>query len=258
MKKSKSTLFFKIVVAILFILALFAPGQNRNLILGTLVFGILGTIFLSLLPKFHIPIIPKRNRRFQRKRTVTQEPDEQLCLALLCQLSHRITDKLHAAFPDATWDWELKPDMQRILDGKASRLCLHHAGEFTHAELFMDAYGTLRIRLMHMENLTTHSKGDGTGGNPQPTPVDCSSWYELVGAKVLAGLISDLNARGYSSLSINDNGDIFIIEDGNPVVKDTFKYFPGKQYFEELASIFSENELQAEATEQALVLTWNQ
>ncbi|MDD2981025.1 MAG: hypothetical protein PHN80_13800 [Hespellia sp.] len=258
MKKSKSMLFFRAVVAILLVITLFAPIQNQALVLGIIVFGILGTVFLSMLPRLSLPkrIIPVIKPKKYAKSS--KEPEDNIRLALLCQLSHRVTEKLHSAYPDATWDWEKRPDLDRILDGKTTRLSIFHTGEFTHAEMTMDAHGSIQLQLLRLEPLHGPS-AKGAPGKEQPSEtVDCSSWYELVGSSVLMNLITDLNARGYSSLSINDKGDLFIIEDGNPIVKDTLQNFPGKAYFEELAAILEENELQATANEQTLVLSWNQ
>lgn len=258
MKKSKSMLFFRAVVAILFILALFAPVQNRMLIPGIIVFGLLGAVLLFLLPKMTLPKFSLPMTRTTKYQEVLKNQEDTVRLALLCQLSHRITEKLRSAFPDATWDWEHRPDLEQILNGKSVRLCVYHAGEFSHAEMLLDTHGSLQLQMLLVEKLHAPSKGaSASPADTRPATVNCSSWYELVGAPVLTNLITDLNARGYSSLSINDKGDLFIVEDGSPVVKDTFENFPGKACFDELATIFEENELQVNTTDQALILTWN-
>lgn len=254
--KSKGLLFFRIITAALLVIALFIPDQNRGLLLGIIVFGLLGTVFLALSSKIHLPKLPKRTPKVKWSVASAIPPEDDIRSALLCQLSHRITDKLHSAYPDATWDWEKRPSTERLLNGRAIRLCVTHAGEFTHAEISMDAYGTLRLKMMRIQPLAQPGNSSEAASAPEPPVVDCNSWYELVGASVLNHLITDLNARGYSTLSINEQGEIIIVENERPVVKDTFQNFPGKNYWEELASIFMENELQAEITDTALQLSW--
>lgn len=252
--KSKGMLFFRIVTAVLLVMALCLPGQKRNLILGIIAFGLLGTVFLVLFPKIHLPKLQLFKRK--HKKAPAPGPSDSIRMALLCQLSHRITDKLHSAYPDATWDWEKRPSTERLLSGRAVRLCVSHAGEFTHAEVCIDAYGSLRLKMMRIEPFGQTGNGQGNEPSPEPPVVDCSSWYELIGANVLNELITDLNARGYSSLSINEQGEIFIFENEKPVLKDTFQNFPSKNYWEELSGIFMENELQTEITDTALQLSW--
>ena len=69
-------------------------------------------------------------------------------------------------------------------------------------------------------------------------------------------MITDLNARGYSSLSINENGDVFIMEKDTPVIKERFDNFPGRKYWKELSKILEENELNVRNQGNALVLSW--
>lgn len=254
--KSKGMLFFKIITASLLVIALFIPDQNRSLLLGIIIFGLLGTVFLTLSSKIHLPKLPKRAAKMKWGKASAASPEDDIRSALLCQLSHRITDKLHSAYPDATWDWEKWPSAEHLLNGKAIRLCVTHAGEFTHAEISIDAYGSLRLKMMRIQPFAQTGHSPDAAPAPEPTIVDCNSWYELVGANVLNQLITDLNARGYSTLSINERGEITIIENEKPIVKDTFQNFPGKNYWEELASIFTDNELQAEVTDTALQLSW--
>lgn len=254
--KSKGMLFFKIVTAVLLVMALFVPDQNRNLFLGIIAFGLIGTVFLALAPRIQLPKLPRCTKRIRRAKSPDKPPFDDIRSALLCQLSHRVTDKLRSAYPDATWDWEKRPSTERLLNGKAVRICVTHAGEFTHAEINIDAYGSLRLKMMRIQPLSQTGQSPDETPAPEPPVVDCSSWYELIGANVLSHLITDLNARGYSTLSINEGGEIIIVENEKPVVKDTFQNFPGKNYWEELVSIFADNELKAEITDTALQISW--
>lgn len=254
--KSKSMVFFRIVTAVVLVIVLFFRDLDQTLVLGLIAFGLLGTVFLALAPQIRLPKLHRRVKRRKRRKDTAEQPSDDIRMALLCQLSHRITDKLHSAYPDAVWDWEKRPNTERLLNGNALRLSVSHAGDFTHAEVSIDAYGSLRLKMMRIEPFSQAGSDPANDPGPEPPVVDCNSWYELVGANVLNQLITDLNARGYSSLSINERGEILIVENEKTVVKDAFQNFPGKNYWEELAEIFMENELQAEVTDTALQLSW--
>ena len=79
--------------------------------------------------------------------------------------------------------------------------------EFTHAEVSLDTYGSIHLQLLKIEEL---SRNPGKTSDQEELPVDCVSWYELVGAGVLNQVITDLNARGYDSLCISEKGEILL------------------------------------------------
>lgn len=250
--KQKNMTFFKCFVGILLILALFFSDINQWLFIGILIFGLVGTLLLTLWPHIQLPKYVKHGKR--KKPSSVPDEGDPVKAALLCQFSHRITDKLRSAYPEAVWDWESRPDTRKLLSGEVVRIQLLQAGEFTHAEVKLDVYGGIHLGLLKIQKL---NKDTAASKKPSEPPVDCNSWYELVGSKVLSQVITDLNARGYTRLSINEKGDVFITEkDNTPVVKERFQNFPGKKHWEELISIFKENELDAAATDTALVLSW--
>ncbi len=247
----KGHTFFKIFTGILLIIAIFFRGIDTRIFLALVLFGLIGTLLLALLPKISVSSLswkPKIHRHSQNT-----DDDDPVQAALLCQFSHRITDKLRSAYPQALWDWEKQPDVQRILSGKSNRICLKDAAEYTHAEVNLDTYGSIHLQLLKIQELSRSQASEATKKEP---PVNCDSWYELVGENVLNQIITDLNARGYESLSINENGDVFITENDTPIVKDHFQNFPGKKHWTELIAIFQKNELQAQETDNVLVLTW--
>lgn len=241
-------------VAALLILALFFPGLERTLFLKIAVLGLMGVLLFTLLPRIHLPKLPRHPAKPRQKKS-SPSPSDDMRTAFLCQLSHRITDKLRSAYGDATWEWCHQPNVERLLMGKTERITLSHVPEFTHAEISMDTFGALHIQLLKLQ---AFAQAPGPDANPpkEPPVVDCSAWYELVGESLLSRLVTDLNARGYSKLTILENGDITILEADEPVVKETFDQFPGKTYWNELASIFTENGLKAAVTDTALELSW--
>lgn len=183
------------------------------------------------------------------------DEDDPLATALICQIGHRITDKLRSAYPQATWNWEKQPSIKRLLSGQTIRIQLMQAGDYTHAEINLDSYGSIQFHLLIIKDLSGSSVPEDDGKETEP-PTDCASWYELIGKDILQQVITDLNARGYSSLSINENGDVFIMEKDTPVIKERFDNFPGRKYWKELSKILEENELKVKNQGSTLVLSW--
>ena len=248
----KISVLLKVFTGILVFLAIVFQDMDRKLFLSLMVLGLTGILLFALIPRLHLPK-HQWHWKIPHAQPAASEEDP-LRTALLCQFSHRITDKLRSAYPQALWDWEKRPDIDKILSGKSVRIHLCDAAEFTHAEVSLDTYGSIHLQLLKIEEL---SRNPGKTSDQEELPVGCVSWYELVGAGVLNQVITDLNARGYDSLCISEKGEIFITDKDTPVVKEHFQNFPGKKHWAELVSIFQENELQAEATDTALVLSWN-
>lgn len=253
MNKKAST-FFKVFTGILFVIAIFFHDMDQGIFLGLIAFGLIGLLLLLVMPRIHFPKIQWKHTFSRKRKEIPDSEQDPLQDALLCQFSHRITDKLRSAYPKALWNWDKQPNVQKILSGKSMRIRLSDAAEYTHAEVSLDTYGSIHLRLMKIQELSPQS---GAAPSAEEPPVDCTSWYELVGASVLNQMITDLNARGYQHLSINESGEIFITDKDTPVVKERFQNFPGKKHWEELVSIFQENELQAQITDTALILSWN-
>ena len=55
---------------------------------------------------------------------------------------------------------------------------------------------------------------------------------------------------------INENGQIYIQNGNTAEIKDCFDYFPPRNYWDILISIFQKDELTAKEKDQALELSW--
>ena len=91
---------------------------------------------------------------------------------------------------------------------------------------------------------------------PEPPVVDVNVWYELIGQKALENIITELNANGYTKLSIKENGDVVINRQKKESVQATLDAFPGKPYWEELITVLEENELKGKITGSCLQVSW--
>ena len=74
--------------------------------------------------------------------------------------------------------------------------------------------------------------------------------------KVDEALISDLNSRGHSKLTLRENGDICIEQGEDAVSQEHLNNFPQKVYWPRLAEVLESNGLAAEVTAQGIQVSW--
>lgn len=254
-KPKKSMTFLKVIVAVLFAALLFTPeNSNRLLIAGVAIIGMIGTLLLliaPMLPRIRLP-------RFSQKIRITgdSKPEHlsETETLLWRQISYQITDKLKAAFPNATWEFVKRPKMNDLLNGNTIRIRTKNTGDYNFAEFHLNQYGYLALELLTVESL---KKQPVKNSNEESEQVDPQSWYSLIGKPLLIELIGDLQARGHQKLFINEAGEIFIRNGNTPEVKGCFENFPPKSYWPILADIFIQDELDAKELDHELELSWN-
>ncbi|BFK89671.1 hypothetical protein NSB24_27165 [Blautia coccoides] len=249
-KKSQEMIFLRLVILLLFLLAIFIPApQNRYWMLCLIIVGVLGTIVLffpRLMPFKRL----KKKIRLKKPKRSTITADEQMETFLLCQISHRITGKLKSAYPEATWDWEQTPSVHDFVEGTLLRIVTKGTNNFNHAELYVDQYGQLHMQMMMIETLGKQTMADTENS------IDPQSWYDLIGKPLLDKVIQDVYPKGYQKLYISSQGELYITKGDQKDVKDIFEYFPPKPYWTILASILNEDELNATATDFGLEINW--
>ena len=189
---------------------------------------------------------------------VLQEHQDEM---MLRHVALRITDKLKSAYPHATWQWQGKPFLQNILQGCTVRIAVEEMAEFTHADITFDRFGRIHVEPMVIGSFAAPPVSDDTDTEPAETPqeppvVDVNVWYELIGQKALENIITELNANGYTKLSIKENGDIVINRQKKETVQATLDAFPGRPYWEELITVLEENELNGKITGSSLQVSW--
>lgn len=189
---------------------------------------------------------------------VLQEHQEEM---MLRHIALRITDKLKSAYPHATWQWQGKPLLQNILQGSTVRISVEDMAEFTHADITFDRFGRIHVEPMIIGSFAASPVPDATEAvpaeaEPEPPVVDVNVWYELIGQKALENIITELNANGYTKLSIKEYGDIVINRKKKESVQATLDAFPGKPYWEELITVLEENELKGKVTGSCLQVSW--
>lgn len=285
----KRTIFTKsttaLIITLLVLGAFFPRGLSQKLMAGAIILWLLlslgsflvrhpgkGTMHASL-QRFRALTARKRSQGDNHAAPPIPEPagdpleekdacsfSEQDMERMLCHISLRITDKLKSAYPRAVWQWKQKPSLKDILDGATLRITVEDMDEYTHADICFDRFGRIHVQPLVVGNFNPSQQDappEPAEEEPKaPSVVDVSVWYELVGQKVLESLITELNAGGHTRLTIKENGDVVIRQNKKELLKATLENFPGKNYWEELASTLEENELKARIAGDTLQVSW--
>lgn len=191
----------------------------------------------------------KRNKR--SKKIVDSDVQSGIRCAVI-QLSHRITDKLHSAFPESSWRWIDEPDVNLFLTGGRVRIATTKTENFSEADVILDSFGRIDIKMLETSSFTDVVKSQDENADTDYT-VDAKAWYEQWGQKVLTDLITELNARGTKVLCIKEDGSVVIDEDKQVGL---LKAFPTKNLWKKLISVFEESGLTAVENEHSIEIGW--
>ena len=130
---------------ILLIATIFIPGNgNRNAVASIGILGILMLFLSTLLPKIYkltLNLLKNQGKTSPWSSLKSSEPVSETEELLWRQISYQITDKLQAAFPNATWEFQKPPSMKQLLCGNPIRLRTFHTEDYNFAEARMNQYG---------------------------------------------------------------------------------------------------------------------
>lgn len=201
--------------------------------------------------EYRPPILPDQKAAFS----------EAELAQILQHIRLRITDKLKSAYAEATWQWDKEPDLHDILAGKTFRILVENMESYTHADISFDRFGRIHVEPMTIGAFSpAESKADAddadTPAPEEPAVVDVRVWYELIGQKILTEQITELHAKGHSKLTIMENGDITVKNQKKDILKATLDSFPAQNYWQELVSILTEDQLTAKITGNSLQVSW--
>lgn len=254
--KRKTSKTLCMIASVLFVILFFIPDSKNHFLLAGV--GIAGLFLIAV--SLILPIFPKlslhRAKRRQKPWTWLKntEPATDAEKLLWRQISYQITDKLQAAFPEATWEFQKHPSMEQLLSGCPIRLRTFHTEDYNFAEVRMNPYGYLELQMLTISSL---KKSKSTSEEENTPEADPESWYALIGKVKLENLIGQLHAKGHKKLYINESGQIYIQNGDTPEIKDHFDYFPPRNYWDVLITLFQKEELTAKETDQALELSWS-
>lgn len=119
---------------ILLIATIFIPGNgNRNAVASIGILGILLLFLSTLLPKIYkltLNLLKNQGKTSPWSSLKSSEPVSETEELLWRQISYQITDKLQAAFPNATWEFQKPPSMKQLLCGNPIRLRTFHTEDY--------------------------------------------------------------------------------------------------------------------------------
>ena len=258
-----------LVGAVIAILALVRGSLQTWLLLG--VFSIWGLWIVAILLLPYMRQAKKRQQRKYRLKRLYAEgiyssapkvpektdgaPVEHL---LLCHVNHRISSYLRTAYPDVTWSWCEKEPERLAVYGGIGRIRVFGVPDFDHADVTVDQQANIDCSMVKIVPLSHIGAipDEESKTPPNHQPVDPQIWYEVQGRGVLEALMADLNSRGHNRLTLQEDGNICILQDGEEVAQEHLSGFPEKTYWPRLVKVFERNGLAAEITEKSIVVTW--
>lgn len=198
-------------------------------------------------------LLIRRHRRPAHRREKAYITPEQL---LLRHVNHRISARLCAVYPDASWKWCVRNPVRFICKGGTGRIRVYGVDDYDYADVRIDRQANLACELIKTVPLNKEDTENDSKLPPNRQPVDPRVWYETQGRAVLERVVADLNSRGHSRLTLAENGDICIKEDKKNVAVEHFSAFPEKVCWPGLVHVLQGDGLAADATAQGVEITW--
>ena len=281
MKKKVFTKSIRVLIVLLLAEAALAPKQYSQIMMAVTMVLWLAVMGMSFLDRYMKKVRKGRPAKvFDPKDTKWQvcpvpvpgEPETDSGIAkisgntmvsedglelMMQQVSLRISEKLKSAYPDAVWQWGKKASLMELLSGTTVRIKVENMAEYSHADITFDRFGRIHVEPLTVGSFGTSQSAEETEEvSSEPSVVDVRAWYELIGQKILEAQIVELNAKGYSKLSIKENGDIVIQRQKKESLVTTLEAFPEKKYWNELVAILEENELNARVAGETVQVSW--
>ena len=211
--KKESPLWSSISLLIGIVIAILALVRGRMLLpllLAVFALWLLWWLLAQALPLW------RNNRAYRVKEAQLREQKAsangggQLAEALLCHVNYRITAMLH--------------------------IRVYGIPEHDYADVKLDQKANLDCSLVKLSPLMP---GSPDAQPPNRQPVNPRIWFETRGRAVLEALVTDLNSRGHSSLTVRENGEIFVQTKENETepAKEAFLDFPEKVYWPQLVKV---------------------
>ena len=233
---SSISLLIGIVIAIL---ALIRGRMLLPLLLAVFALWLLWWLLTQALPLWRNNRAYRAKEARLREQTAAANGGRQLADALLCHVNYRITAMLHAAYPNARWEWLADKPSRFAVEGGTARIRVYGIPDFDYADVKLDQKANLDCSLVKLSPLVA---GASDTQPPNRQPVNPRVWFETRGRAVLEALVTDLNSRGHSSLTVQENGEVFVQAKENEAepAKETFLDFPEKVYWPQLVKVLEE------------------
>lgn len=177
---------------------------------------------------------------------------------LMCHVNLRITSFIRSIYQNATWEWCEKNPEKLILNGGIGRIRVYGVEEYDHADVKFDKRGVIScsmVKSVPLEKVNGTDDGEDVMP-PNQQPVNTQIWYELQARKVLETTIADLNSRGYSTLTIREDGDVLIDQGEDDAPQEHLASFPAKVYWPQLIKVLQSEGMAAQIVPNGIQLTW--
>ncbi len=249
---SSISLLIGIVIAIL---ALIRGRMLLPLLLAVFALWLLWWLLTQALPLWRNNRAYRAKEARLREQTAAANGGGQLADALLCHVNYRITAMLHAAYPNARWEWLADKPSRFAVEGGTARIRVYGIPDFDYADVKLDQKANLDCSLVKLAPLVA---GASDTQPPNRQPVNPRVWFETRGRAVLEALVTDLNSRGHSSLTVQENGEVFVQAKENEAepAKETFLDFPEKVYWPQLVKVLEEEGYAADARDADILVSW--
>lgn len=179
-------------------------------------------------------------------------------VTMLRHINFRITEKLHrAGYSEATWSWCCNAPLDVVMKNGTARIRTFETGDKNYADVSFLPNGHVKISMMQIEELDQPQPDDATNTNKDSSILDLSNWYELTASQKIRDMIDEIAARGNRKLFLNENGELFIVQNGQKKVLSKLGFMPEKSRWKELTPLFADDDIVAAVGNEALTLTWN-
>ena len=203
---------------------------------------------------------------------------------LLQHVEARITELLRLAYPQAEWQWCEEDPETVILEGGAAWIRTKNTGVYRDATLSFEEPGDLHLEFVQTaplcDFLTPAQAPEPSATSdepvrqpapdevPAPEPVtaivpteprreDVNLWYSLIGQKALTELITELNIRQCSQITIDPDGNVYFREaNGEPQKARTLEQMPSPKHWEDLKDLLEQQELKVGIQGNQLSVAW--
>lgn len=181
-------------------------------------------------------------------------------LFLIRQVNFRITEHLKETYPMVSWLWVKRPASEELCSGGVWRIRLSHAEPFNFGEVTLTKSGKLTITLLQALPLKEVEKAPLESSELEEDEVtermDVSGWYQAEGDDLISGMIDELNAQGHRSLTIRENGEVYITSSGSDEVVGQIKNFPPRLVWDEFCKMLENDDITAVEKPEGLAISW--
>ena len=144
--------------------------------------------------------------------------------------------------------------------GKMAYAPIRKADSYSHLGVCLGRNGELQMSLFSLVNLENIRESipvePVTISVVEDETQEVKDWYSQKGQQLLTELITQMHGRGYSKLSIKENGDVMVEENGRSVRKDFFSEIPPKTQWKALKELMEEDDVQVQVSGRRLTLAW--